>query len=742
MATEAVDGSSSALRLIKFSLASSLRYLPLIIATAVVGAAFGLYVVTLKPDEYQSSGKLFIRPGVRQNLTPESAIADTVQARSPTREIVLNELQILATPEIYQKAALGAGLDTVLLPSLPAEESALKSSLRRLAEGLSAWLSSDDDDDESSSDEARLAVASQILATLTEIQPEVGANVITVRYTSDTPEKAQRIVNALLEAAVEVHADIMASMGAIDAIEEELDKAEKAARAAEEQLSDFLRDKNVYSYDAQQGMLVTYLDEVRQSLDTSELSQLRTEAEAELMRTLKEQVPPVRPAAGTGSYVLNPDITALTNTLEQIRLKRADLEAERSRLSAAEYRNRSEALENLRDEVQLRLGGAERQLKLTGSTETNPTYTTIVTGLREREVAVEGLAREQKRLGDIKSSTEQRLAELSAMYPRMHQLELEAAKQRTNADRLSNTLTSMRALSRLEQLKRSNLQIMHKATYEVEAVGPKRARLLFVSFVGGIAVGVLGALLMSLRHSRVRDRHDLCWLGTDAAVILDDADQRRSGGRALSLRCLPEGIASASESIAAAFGAVPYDPRSQKALCIAVVPSDELADGSQAAGCVAAGLSVLGGKKVTYVSCTDDQGWLVQSLGIFSPAGWRDVIAGRSSLDDALQSTAIESMNYMPVGVRPGVNEQSVSLAGSELLTVIDELKAEADFVVIEFPCIEQKPEVRTALRAMDAAFVAVRAKRSSRASFCQLVESVKGAGAKLLGVSLQSGKA
>ena len=99
-------------------------------------------------------------------------------------------------------------------------------------------------------------------------------------------------------------------------------------------------------------------------------------------------------------------------------------------------------------------------------------------------------------------------------------------------------------------------------------------------------------------------------------------------------------------------------------------------------------------------------------------------------------------MSYMPVGVRPGVNEQPVSLAGSELLAVIEELKDEADFVVIELPCIERKPEVRTALRAMDAAFVAVRAKKSSRDAFCQLVASVKDAGARLLGVSLQSGKA
>ena len=38
-------------------------------------------------------------------------------------------------------------------------------------------------------------------------------------YASDTPEKAQKIVDSLLESAVEVHVKTMDSMGAIDLIE-------------------------------------------------------------------------------------------------------------------------------------------------------------------------------------------------------------------------------------------------------------------------------------------------------------------------------------------------------------------------------------------------------------------------------------------------------------------------------------------------------------------------------------------
>ena len=45
------------------------RYL--LSAAVVLGGATGLFLGTIKPNEFQSMGKLLVRPGLREALTPE-----------------------------------------------------------------------------------------------------------------------------------------------------------------------------------------------------------------------------------------------------------------------------------------------------------------------------------------------------------------------------------------------------------------------------------------------------------------------------------------------------------------------------------------------------------------------------------------------------------------------------------------------------------------------------------------------
>ena len=734
---------SVAERLVRFALASARRYLLLVLIMSALGATIGAYVVMLRPDQYESSGKLYIRPGVREVLTPESAIADTVQSRVSTRETVLNELQILATPEVFEKAALLAGLDTVLSPAaLPRDDDSWRGVLRSYALMAKDWIESEAPSQEEPSDARRLEVASTILKTLADIQPAIGANVITVTYASDTPEKAQKIVDSLLASAVEVHVKTMDSMGAVELIEKELEKAEASARNAELALSEFLSERNVYNFDAQQAGLVTYLNEVMQALDNLETSELRTQAEIDHLRSIKANVSPTREVEGSATYVVNPDIAALTSTAEAVRLRKVDLESQRIRLEDKEYRTRLKSLEELEDDVQRRLASAKTQIKLPGAMEENPAYASIMSGLQEREVNIKGLARERDQLSKIKAATEKRLSELAEMYPRKRVLELETTKVRANADRLSKTLTSMQALRRLEQLKMSNLQIMHPATYSPEPVGPRRASLFFASAIAGGMVGLIMALLLGLRSSRVRDRSDLHWIGADPDRVIEDTGARRWRHAAWGRDRLPPKLTPSGDAIATTFAAVHYDPKAEVGITLAAVPCDLAADGSRAAGYLACGLSVLGGKSVVYVSCTDDDGWLAQRLAVTASAGWRDVVAGRAELDDAVLVTQIEGLDYLPVGGHGEEGDRPVSLAGDQLLGIIERLRAKYDFVVIEFPSIERRPEVATALRGVDAALLAVRARKTKRAAVRHTAAVVDEAAAQLVGIALQSGRA
>ena len=79
------------------------------------------------------------------------------------------------------------------------------------------------------------------------------------------------------------------------------------------------------------------------------------------------------------------------------------------------------------------------------------------------------------------------------------------------------------------------------------------------------------------------------------------------------------------------------------------------------------------------------------------------------------------------------------SLAGSGLLNLIDELKKNRDFVVVELPSMLAKPEVPTTLRALDAVLLAVRAKHTQRAAVRDTRQRVEEAGAELIATTMQT---
>ena len=73
-------------------------------------------------------------------------------------------------------------------------------------------------------------------------------------------------------------------------------------------------------------------------------------------------------------------------------------------------------------------------------------------------------------------------------------------------------------------------------------------------------------------------------------------------------------------------------------------------------------------------------------------------------------------------------------------MNLIDELKQNRDFVVVELPSVLAKPEVPTTLRALDAVLLALRVKQTSRAAVRDARQRVQEAGAELIAISMQIG--
>ena len=104
METETRPANQTGRTLLPVMVAGIWRHRGWVIAAMMVGGAFGVFRAVVTPSQYRSSGKLFVRPGVRENVQPDAAFAGgggSAARMSGTREAILTEMQVLSSPDLF-----------------------------------------------------------------------------------------------------------------------------------------------------------------------------------------------------------------------------------------------------------------------------------------------------------------------------------------------------------------------------------------------------------------------------------------------------------------------------------------------------------------------------------------------------------------------------------------------------------------------------------------------------------------
>ena len=739
MEPETIDAELQAGDSLRYLVKSAYRYRLLVLLAGAAGFVISALNAALLPDDYSSKGALFVRPAIRNVLTPESAFANTGSARVTTRESISNELQMLNSPRLFEKAVEIVGVETILSTTRTEyDDSAIKGKLNQIARQVTDWMSMPESGKGGRiTEKQQFENAAILLSERSGFQPVAGSGVITVEAKAESPEEAQLLTAALMDAAVELHTEINDSMGSLDKIEAEFDQAETLAREAERRRDAFLQAEGFYDFEVQQVGLASYLTTLQQQLDATRLLLGQNQAEVALLESLEKSLDKTREVPGSGAYVLNPQVAALQDLIEQLKLRRADLEADRARLSVSgsELRERRQALEEIERETRERLAGAELEIKLRDSVEENPNYTFVVEALQERRVAIRGLISKEAKEVELLKTTGDSLTKLSALQPRWQGLEIDARQKRENADRLQTTVTNMRAVRRLEQQKLSNLQVMHEATFNPICVGPGRTKKALLGGILGGFVGLGAALALAFLGVRVHGTNDVSRAGVqpDLVVVEKGPSRRRA---AWSEQQLPESLAPMAAAIADAFAAFKFDRNSREHMKVASLPCNSRADAGRAAGLLAVGLSALAGEKVVYVSCKDDEGWLAKNLGLSVGKGWPDIFDGTASLEDVLQATEVAGLHYLGVGNVSSQRPHPVS--SSDFRSLVDGLKDRCRFVVFELPSLEDHPSGRAVLGMSDGVQLSILDNKTSRDEVSAALAAVEGEGAQLVCAWLQ----
>lgn len=733
-----LDSEPPPKNLVGLGLAAIWRFRLLIVAAGGIGACYALFGALVTPDEYRSMGKLFVKPSIRETVSPEAAFsgADANTYRLSVREAIQNEMQVLSSQQFFEKVAERLGGESLLTPFDPAsnDDDSTPWHIRLLHSFQSWWFDAGDQGTGMEAAVDRTQLAAMFLANSIAIYPETGANVITVSYVSHSPDLARRVVNATLEAAIAMHTEVFNTMASLTTIEREAESAEELARKAEEALREFRIEKDIYDFEAQRNALLDYLGDLDRQIDQIQVEADRIRGERDQLETLAQGVPKERTVVGTQAFILNPTYSNLQTYL--FALKRAELDLDfQGGMSSDERKRRLEELQKRIAEVEKLLKDEGMQLKLDTVKEESPYFASLRQQSDAREIELKGLESKKQQLEAARISSRQRLEGFEALHPMLRKFENEARQKRAAADRLAGGVASIRVVQRLEQLNLSDLTILQPGTFDPYKIGPVRTKRVVLGGIVGVVAGLGLAVLLALLDRRVRNREDVVWLGIPPDDVLASRRARRSAAEDVRI---PEAFRDVADDIAWHWTRLPYDRRGDDALKIAFLPCGQAPDASRAAATLAMGLAAKGGERVVYVSCADDGNWFATRLGIDQEIGWSEALAGGKDLAAVMQGTPFPGLVYLPMGRETSSLPHPMASAGfAELL---DRLGETHRFVVVELPDPASNSEALGVLGIVDAVQLVVAEGRSDKAAVREAIARAGMAGAHLLGAVLQTG--
>ncbi|MGY1671005.1 polysaccharide biosynthesis tyrosine autokinase [Geodermatophilus sp. SYSU D00710] len=141
------------------------------------------------------------------------------------------------------------------------------------------------------------------------------------------------------------------------------------------------------------------------------------------------------------------------------------------------------------------------------------------------------------------------------------------------------------------------------------------------------------------------------------------------------------------------------------------------------------------GRKVTIVEADLRRPKVTRYLGMVGGVGLTNILAGSADLDDVLQLYGDKRLSVLASGPTPP--NPGELLASSHMLALIDKLRAENDFVLVDSPPILPVADSTGLAVMMDGVLISVRYGSTRKEQLQQASAALRQVGAKTLGVIL-----
>ncbi len=395
-------------------------------------------------------------------------------------------------------------------------------------------------------------------------------------------------------------------------------------------------------------------------------------------------------------------------------------------------------------------------------TDVNPDVVALKQRISELQGQIGHLARNyESALSGQVASLDQTLGQFKGRLASVPRKQMDLARLERHAEMLSQLYTTLQQKLKEAQISKAvelaDVSIIDPPTFPMAPSFPNVPLNLALGLVGGLLVGLAGALLQEFADTRVRRRHEIEQeTGLPVLTMIPSV----KGGRFIvgrTARLLPSGAAAGSrlrdyypaggELVVEAFRSLGADlsfmaqsmPGGDVRSVVFTSPSR--GEGKTFSAVNFAATRALEGQRTLLIDADLRAGAASAALGLEEAPGLSDVLAGKSPLLDAIRMVKIGNHRLAVLGAGTTPRDHGTLVTSDELEEVLATAAEHFDQVVVDTPPINVVSDAALVAARAHAVIVVVRSGHTDREALDLTLSRLARVGARPLGIVLNDVK-
>ncbi|TWT54101.1 Chain length determinant protein [Rubripirellula amarantea] len=442
--------------------------------------ALAVLVIVFAPREYTSEARVMLRIG-RESVSVDptaSTVGDQLSLQNTRANEIQTAVGVMQSREIVDRVVDEVGAD-VVLSGRPMEEDGGGSSIGSLFGGMRGIVSGVIASLDPVPDHER---ATKALSEGVYIESTSESSVVTIAYTTKSPEVAQQIVASWVDNFITQHAKANYTEGSFQFFSDQGDLLRERLEKARHDLESIKSKSNLVTVAGQQKLLEAQLAKVRDGLlDTeTEMSSVQSRLGA-YDRILSESESMITSAV-TGK--MNEGRDLMRNRLFDLEVLEKDLESkfQKDHPKLVSIRNQLQDARNIVDTQD------ESREEITQAA--NPSYQQLVARKLVDKAALVGLEQKRQKLLEQRDEVLNEIGHLNGVEREVEMLESEVAILQGRYSDHAIKMEQARMHDVLAKKQITSVNVVQPATLQMRPVSPNKPVCAVMGFIAAMALAL------------------------------------------------------------------------------------------------------------------------------------------------------------------------------------------------------------------------------------------------------------